>query len=263
MQLTSLENLTNENIKFNEPKVFKVKDSNLKYKRIPIEVNYPNNKKGPLVIETPFLFSFGVTERKNQDTKKLVGYSIPVCLWGKDEEPNKKEKEFYETILNLKSLAQQHLESEYGPDAASYLTDPLYYKQEEYVDKKGKKKTRNSKSAAPVLYAKLIYSERSKKILSLFKGNKGKDLNPFKYIDQYFTVKLALVVEGIFMSKSVTSLQIKVHECRIKPLKPRESLLPFDDDDDDEDEVNDYEFSSDEETDLKELEEALVEATTT
>ena len=261
MQLTSLENLTNENIKFKEAKVFKVKDSNLKYKRIPIEVTYPNNKKGPLVIETPFLFSFGVTERKNQDTKKLVGYSIPVCLWSKDEEPNKKEKEFYEAILNLTSLAQQYLESEYGADAASYLTDPLYYKQEEYTDKKGRIKTRKVESAAPILYAKLIYSERSKKILSLFKGNKGKDLNPFKYIDQYFTVKLALVVEGIFMSKSVTSLQIKVHECRVKPLKPRESLLPFDDDEDEE-EANDYEFSSDEENDLKELEEALVEATT-
>ena len=35
-------------------------------------------RKGPLVIETPFLFSFGVSEKKNQETKKLVGYSIPV-----------------------------------------------------------------------------------------------------------------------------------------------------------------------------------------
>ena len=188
MQLTSLENLNNENIKFNEAKLFKVKDSNLKYKRIPIEVIYPNNKKGPLVIETPFLFSFGVTERKNQDTKKLVGYSIPVCLWGKDEEPNKKEKEFYDAILNLTSLSQQHLESEFGPDAASYLTDPLYYKQVEYIDKKGRTKTRKVESAAPVLYAKLIYNERTKKILYLFKGNGGKDLNPFRYIDQYLTV---------------------------------------------------------------------------
>lgn len=260
MQLTSFESI-NENIKFKEPKSFKVKDSNLKYQRIPIEVTYPNNKKGPLVIETPFLFSFGVTERRNQDTKKLVGYSIPVCLWSKDEEPTKKEKEVYDAITNIKSLALQHLETEYGPDAASHLTDPLYYKQEEYTDKKGKTKTRRVKSAAPILYAKLIYSERSKKILSLFKDNKGKDLNPFKYLDQYFTVKLALVVEGIFMSKSVTSLQIKVHECRVKPLKPRESLLPFDDEEDEEDEVKSYDYSSEEEDakELKELEEAILE----
>ena len=36
---------------------------------------------------------------------------------------------------------------------------------------------------------------------------------------------MALIVEGIFLSKTVTSIQIKVHECYVKPLKPRESLL--------------------------------------
>ena len=82
-----------------------------------------------------------------------------------------------------------------------------------------------SRSAAPVLYAKLIYSEKSKKILSLFNGKAKKALNPLKYIDQYCNVKMALIVEGIFISKTVTSLQIKVHECYVKPLKPRESLL--------------------------------------
>ena len=59
----------------------------------------------------------------------------------------------------------------------------------------------------------------------MFKGKGGKDLNPFKYINQYCNVKLALIIEGIVISKTVTSLQIKVHECYIKPLKPRESLL--------------------------------------
>ena len=55
-------------------------------------MKYSNDKKGPLVIESPFLFSFGVSEKKNQETKKLIGYSLPVCLWAKDSEPNNKEK---------------------------------------------------------------------------------------------------------------------------------------------------------------------------
>ena len=62
----------------------------------------------------------------------------------------------------------------------------------------------------------------------MFKGNGGDDLNPFKYINQYCNVKLALIIEGIFISKTVTSLQIKVHECYVKPLKPREGLLTID-----------------------------------
>ena len=96
MQLSSDDYLTPENIVFNEAKEYKVKDSKIKYKRIPIEVKYPNGKKGPLVIETPLLFSFGVNEKKNQETNKLVGYSMPVCLWAKDSEPNTKERSFFD-----------------------------------------------------------------------------------------------------------------------------------------------------------------------
>ena len=54
MQLTSYECLTPDNIIFNEAKEYKVKDSKIKYKRIPIEIKYTNGKKGQLIIETPF-----------------------------------------------------------------------------------------------------------------------------------------------------------------------------------------------------------------
>ena len=246
MQLSSYDHLTPENIVFNEAKEYKVKDSKIKYKRIPIEVKYRNGKKGALVIETPLIFSFGVNEKKNQETNKLVGYSMPVCLWAKDSEPNTKEKAFFDAINNVTALSQQHLENEYGADLASTLSSPFYYKQEEYTDKKGKKKTRIDHSSAPVLYAKLIYSEKSKKILSLFKGKGGCDLNPFKYINQYCNVKLALIIEGIFISKTVTSLQIKVHECYVKPLKPRESLLTIEEEDE-------------EQSDIEEINEPVVE----
>ena len=66
-------------------------------------------------------------------------------------------------------------------------------------------------------------------------------MNPLKYVDQYCNVKMALIVEGIFISKTVTSLQIKVHECYVKPLKPRESLLT-------NDEESDSDSDSDDET---------------
>ena len=236
MQLSSYDHLTAENIIFNEAKEYKVKDSKIRYRRIPIEVKYSNGKKGALIIETPLLFSFGVNEKKNQETNKLIGYSMPVCLWAKDSEPNSKEKEFFEAINNITTICQQHLESEYGADLASSLSEPFYYKQVEYTDRKGKKKTKRDSSAAPVLYAKLIYSEKSKKILSLFKTKGKKDLNPFKYLDQYCHVRMALIIEGIFISKTVTSLQIKVHECYVKQLKPRQSLLTIQESDNESDE---------------------------
>ena len=98
MQLSKFENITKENIVFHEPKDFELRNSNIKYKRIKIETKLPNGKTTPLVLETPFLFSFGVNERKNQETHQLNGYSIPVCLWKKDEKPNQEEKDFHDAI---------------------------------------------------------------------------------------------------------------------------------------------------------------------
>ena len=71
MQLSSYDQITPENIIFNKAKEFKVKDSKIKYKRIPIEVKYPNGKKGALVIETPLLSSFGVNEKKKPRNRKV------------------------------------------------------------------------------------------------------------------------------------------------------------------------------------------------
>ena len=45
---------------------------------------------------------------------------------------------------------------------------------------------------------------------------------------------MVLIIEGIFISKTVTSLQIKVHECYVKPLKPRESLLTIEEEEEEE-----------------------------
>ena len=62
---------------------------------------------------------------------------------------------------------------------------------------------------------------------------------------------MALIIEGIFISKTVTSLQIKVHECYVKPLKPRESLLRIEEEKEEEESeqvVEDLVISDKEET---------------
>ena len=69
-----------------------------------------------------------------------------------------------------------HLENEFGVDLAVSLSSPLYQKEIEYTDKKGKKKTKKNESAEPVLYAKLIYSKKCNKISSLFRTKGGKNV---------------------------------------------------------------------------------------
>ena len=230
MELSSYENITQENIKFNEVKEYLVKDSNLTYKRIPIEIKYTNKKKGPLVVETPFLFSFGVSKNLDKKTGKLNGYSIPVCLWQRDSKPNSREKAFFDIVNLIKNLSEKHLEKY---ENILSLSSPFYFKKIEYTDKKGKKKTKIDETSAPILYTKIIYSEKSNKILSLFNGSKG-SLDPIKYIDYNCRVKLALIFEGIFISNNVTSLQIKVHECYIRDLEPRKSLITITEESDDD-----------------------------
>ena len=122
MQLTRPDSLTpnNPTIILKKAKEYKVKNSKLQYKRIPIETKYPDGKKGAIVIETPFLFSFGVNEKKSQETDKLVGYSIRKFV----------------------VVCKQQLEEEYGADMATSMTDPFITKRLNMLTRKGKRKLR-------------------------------------------------------------------------------------------------------------------------
>ena len=139
---------------FNTAKKHKVPNSKIKYERIIIERKLPNGKFSPLVVETPFLFSFGLSERKDKETGKISGYSIPVCLWKKDAEPNKKGTNFFNILTKVHDLCSDHLAKEYGENEAASLGDILYYKEIEYTNEKGKVKKKKDKSSAPVLYVK-------------------------------------------------------------------------------------------------------------
>ena len=195
MQLSQFENLSKENIVIHEPKDFQLRNSNIKYKRIKIETKLRNGKISPLVIETPFLFSFGVSERKNQETNQLNGYSILVCLWKKDEKPNQEEKDFYDAIKKIHDICRVYLKEYYGDNEGTGLGEILYYKQIEYVSSKGKTKKKKDESSSPVLYVKLIYSDKTNKILSILRTKGNKSLNPFDYLNQYFNTKMAIIFE--------------------------------------------------------------------
>ena len=229
MQLTKPSNLRKESVIFLEPKTDKHGNEIIK-----IRTKYDNNKQGPLVIEAPFLFSFGVNERKSQESGELVGYTLPVCLWEKDEEPTPEQKEFFECLSLLQGLSHEYLDETYGVDVSERLSEILYYKMT--TDKKGRKKRDESGSFPPVLYAKLIYSGKDQKILSLFRTKGDDNVDPMLYFEKYCTVKVALIIESIYISDEYVSIQTRVSECYVKsqnrfPVKP---LLTIEDSDSDE-----------------------------
>ena len=236
MQLSSIENITEDNIVFHTAEKRKVPNSKIKYQRIKIERKLPNGKFSPLIVETPFLFSFGISERKDEETKKISGYSIPVCLWKKDAEPNQKELNIFNILKKVHDLCRDHLAKEYGENEATSLGEILYYKQNEYTDGKGKTKKRKDKSSAPVLYVNLIYSSDNKKISTIFKVKGNKEVKPLEYKDKYFSARMAIIFESIYLGKTSVSIQVKAREVHILPFEERKSILEYKENDD-EDEV--------------------------
>ena len=183
------------------------------------------------------MFSFGISERKDQETNKISGYSIPVCLWKKDAEPNKKETNFLNIINKVQDLCRDHLSGDYGENQAARLSDILYYKQIEYFDKKGKTKKKKDETSAPVLYVKLIYSSDTKKFSTIFRVKGKQEVKPLDYKDKYFNTRMAIIFDSIYLGKTSISIQVKAHEVHILPFEERKSLLEDKENDDDNEEV--------------------------
>ena len=66
----------------------------------------------------------------------------------------------------------------------------LYYKHIEYQNSKGKTKKKKDESSSQVLYVKLIYSDKTKKIFSIFRTKGNKSINPLDYLNQYLNTKM-------------------------------------------------------------------------
>ena len=111
----------------------------------------------------------------------------------KDEKPNQEEKDFYDAINKIHEICRDYLEKNFGDNEATSLGEILYYKHTEYQNSKGKTKKKKDESSFPVLYVKLIYSDKTKKILSIFRTKGTKSINPLDYLNQYFNTKMAII----------------------------------------------------------------------
>ena len=110
----------------------------------------------------------------------------------------------------------------------------LYYKQVEYVDKKGKTKKKKDETSSPVLYVKLIYSSETKKFSTIFRVKGNKEVKPLDYKDKYLNTRMAIIFDSIYKGRNSISIQVKAHEVHILPFEERKSILDFKENEDDE-----------------------------
>ncbi|PFX12773.1 hypothetical protein AWC38_SpisGene23215 [Stylophora pistillata] len=213
MRLSSLKSITRDNVIFEDAVVNQHHNE-----RINIKVNVFNagtvgeNIAKPLVIASPFRFSFGVQPSMNK-RGDVVGYTLPTPLWNNKAdgsgEPTQKEFAFYEALKELKHICYQYLDDVYGTDVAESIKFPL-------VEKEGK---------APVLYPKLMYSQKSGRIRTLFHSKEESKVDPLECLD-YCKVKMSIVVDSIYLGLDYASVQLKVNDVYVHRL-PQTQVQPL------------------------------------
>jgi hypothetical protein len=211
-QLSNPQNYDVNKMIFSAPQLGSVPNTPIVFKRISISTLNNDKTIGDLIFPTEELFSFGVSENKNPETKKVNGHVLPLCLWRK-EGPTNEEKRWTDTFNSVVEHCKKHLienkeaiEQYDLSESDLKKLNPLYWKKE-----KGK----IVEGQGPTLYAKLIASKKHNKILSMFFNHNGDVIEPMSVLGKYCYVRAAVKIESVFVGNKI-SLQVKLYEAEIR-----------------------------------------------
>lgn len=189
----------------------------IKFFRIPIRTRNQNGTNGNLVFAPQNMFTFGVSENKD-DKGSVNGYTLPLVLWNKDG-PTDEQRALTSTLEAIIEECKQHLikddirKSIGRPtlkyDALEKLDKLLYWK----LDDNGER----VQSKGPSMYPKL-YTRRSEDgsitINTEFFDRQGRVLDGLSLISKYGNVTPAITFDCIYIGASI-SIQVRVMEAEI------------------------------------------------
>lgn len=216
-QLTTASGYDVSRMIFSEPQVGTIPDSKpaISYKRISISTRNDDGSVGDLILPTGELFSFGVSENISQETGKVNGYVMPLCLYNRDG-PTAPEKAWVKTFNAIVEHTKKHLVEKREDIEQWELSmgdlkkfNPLYYKRE---------KGQIVEGTGPTLYAKLIVSRKQNKIVSMYFDYNGESVDPLALIGKYCFARSAIKVESVFIGNKI-SLQVKLYETEVKMME--------------------------------------------
>jgi len=213
-QLTSASDYDVKRMIFSDPQKGSVPNTTISYQRINISTLNKDGSIGDLILPTERVFSFGVSENINPETKKTNGHVLPLCLYNRDG-PTAAEKAWVTTFNNIVENCKKHLlkNKEEIEQPELEMNDlkklnPLYFKKD-----KGK----IVEGAGPTLYAKLIASKKHNKILSMFFDLDGETLDPLSLLGKYCYAQAAIKIESIFIGNKIC-FQVKLYEVKIETM---------------------------------------------
>lgn len=214
---------------FLPPNVEYIPDSKIEYKRINILTENEDGTQGELILPTERCFSFGVSENISPDTKKVTGWTFPICLWSKDGVTDP-EKAWVETFNSIVDTCIDHVldvkeEIDMYELQRSDLTkskggmNPLYWKKEKITDEKtGKTILRKVEGTGPMLYPKLIFKKKTGNFLTKIFNMDDEPLDPLSLMNDYWIAEAAIKIESIFIGATgKIALQIKLYEAVVEP----------------------------------------------
>lgn len=195
-----------------------VPNTPIKFKRISMKcINKDGKTKSDLLFATKKVFSFGVSESKN-DRDEVTGYSMSLCLWNKDgpSDFERKLTDIYDSIVQrcktflvdktvTKQIGKIGLEER---DLKKF--GGLYWKKDDegnIIEKYG-----------PTLYPKLIVSKKHDRILTNFFDKSGNKIDPLTLNGKYCNAICVIKIESIFVGKDI-SLQVKLWEVQVEVIE--------------------------------------------
>lgn len=211
----------------------------LKYRTITITVKYGGGKTGKLIISTMRdMFSFGVQENKDPNTSQVTGYSMPICLVGRQEdteeqsETRKNERLWVQKVKELFDyIAEQVVEKKKQLKmfnlTKEQIKNPIYEK----LDEDGNP----AEGSSPMLYPKIMQTKKTGKITTLFEDSDGNPIDMSNLMGTYCKGEMAILIQSIYCGGGKVTIQVKLYHAiatpistgpkRILPRKPRSANI--------------------------------------
>lgn len=210
MVLTSYETLNTEDIRFSD--TFKGTYKTI----IPIGIRDEEDNIIPLILSTPSnLLTFGIQEITDKDKNNVIGYQLPICLWGKKRITNEEKlftKKIEEVVEYIKEFLFSIKEELNVTDEMIRHVNILNWKYENGVRIEDK---------GPILYSKLSTKNnpQHQKITTTFVDEKTEnEIDPYELMNKRGSVTCAIRIENIIIGNRI-KVQLKLVEVYYKKLE--------------------------------------------
>jgi hypothetical protein len=225
MKLTTIEEFNAKNLIFDTPKQKKVPEQDTTYHESNVSIRYPDGTKGPLIMQLPRCFTYGISNKFSDAVDKLT---LSIYL-GEDRENMSEDHKRAATVLNdiVNACKQYTLTDDVKKMIGQYDLEERDLKGMSFLKPQKDRDTKKPLlDRPPTMNIKFMVRNdketRSKEIVSKFyvegefdEAGNPVSTDPREYLNRQGTCIPVLKIESIFLGAKYT-VKAKIFECDIK-----------------------------------------------